>query len=309
MLILKVTGALLFTVGLFLLFGITYEDLVKGLFRNLTRSGGSIKEEVLDGKSAKKKNYLTRQLEDVMIILEETDRMEMLPLLSMISVGLLIAGGVFSVMIGNLFMVPVMAVGCMMIPFWYVKLTASTYKREMAAELETALSVITTAYLRNEDVKTSVEENLNYIHNPICVPFKDFVNRLNFVDPDVEAALDELKGKIQNDVFKEWVDAMKGCIHDRSLKTTLIPIVKKLSDMRVVNGELAYLVAEPRKEFMTMVALVLSNIPLMYFLNKDWFDTLMFTIFGQITLAVCAAAIFICSGFVIGLSKPIEYRS
>ena len=32
-----------------------------------------------------------------------------------------------------------------------------------------------------------------------------------------------------------------------------------------------YLVQAPRKEFITMVVLVLSNIPLMYFLNKDGF--------------------------------------
>ena len=39
-------------------------------------------------------------------------------------------------------------------------------------------------------------------------------------------------------MFQEWCDALIACQHDRSLKTTLTPIVSKLSDMRVVNGEL-----------------------------------------------------------------------
>ena len=60
---------------------------------------------------------------------------------------------------------------------------------------------------------------------------------LLYTSPDLEAALEELKGKIENDVFMEWVDALKSCLYDRSLKTTLTPIVAKLSDMRIVNAE------------------------------------------------------------------------
>ena len=80
--------------------------------------------------------------------------------------------------------------------------------------------------------------------------------------------MDELRARIADDVFKEWVDALKACLYDRSLKTTLTPIVAKLSDMRIVNAELEYMVMEPRKEFITMVVLVVGNIPLLYFLNK-----------------------------------------
>ena len=49
----------------------------------------------------------------------------------------------------------------------------------------------------------------------------------------------------------------------------------KLSDMRIVNGELENLVFEPRKEFITMQVLVIGNIPLLYWLNQDWYDVLM----------------------------------
>jgi tight adherence protein B len=101
---------------------------------------------------------------------------------------------------------------------------------------------------------------------------------------------------------------MAACQYDRSLKTTLTPIVGKLSDMRIVNSELEYLVFEPRKEFIIMALLVVGNIPLMYFLNKSWYGTLMHTAVGQIVLAVCAATIFISTAFVIKLTKPIEYR-
>ena len=149
--------------------------------------------------------------------------------------------------------------------------SASHFKKDVSAELETALSIITTAYLRSEDILTSVEENLEYLNPPVKNIFQDFVSRIRLINPDLEAALDELRARIADDVFKEWVDALKACLYDRSLKTTLTPIVAKLSDMRIVNAELEYMVMEPRKEFITMVVLVVGNIPLLYFLNKDWY--------------------------------------
>ena len=121
-------------------------------------------------------------------------------------------------------------------------------------------------------------------------------------------ALRELKGKIRNDTFEEWCDALQECLIDRSLKTILTPIVAKLSDMRLVNAELEYMVYEPRKEFITMVVLVVANVPLLSFLNRDWYQTLMTTDVGKILLSITAAAIFFSAARVVRLTKPIEYR-
>ena len=82
----------------------------------------------------------------------------------------------------------------------------------------------------------------------------------------------------------------------------------KLSDMRNVNAELEYMIAEPRKEFLIMVIFVVGNIPLMYLLNQDWYHVLMHTPLGQIILSITAAVIFISASFVVKLTRPIEYR-
>ena len=128
------------------------------------------------------------------------------------------------------------------------------------------------------------------------------------INPDINTGLQSIRKQIDNAVFREWCDALIACQYDRSLKSTLTPIVSKLSDMRVVNGELENLVFEPRKEFITMQMLVLCNIPLLYFLNKDWYHTLMHTIPGQIVLAVCFIIMFVSMAFVINLTQPVEYR-
>lgn len=309
MLTLQVIACIGIITGAFLLFQIRLNDFTGNIFHRLLDAPKGIREEILEETKRRKKSYFRREIEEVQAILKTTDREELFPLLCTASLLLFAAGAAIAVMIGNVFLVPVLACGFLFLPFWYIRLTASHFKKDVSSELETALSIITTAYLRSEDILTSVEENLEYLNPPVKTVFADFVSRIRLIDPDLEAALEELKGKIENDVFMEWVDALKFCLYDRSLKTTLTPIVAKLSDMRIVNAELEYLVFEPRKEFITMVVLAVGNIPLLYFLNQSWYDTLMHTIPGQIMLAVTGAIIFVSTACVIKLTKPIEYRT
>ena len=309
MLTLQVIACIGIITGAFLLFQIRLNDFTGNIFHRLLDAPKGIREEILEETKRKKKSYFRREIEEVQAILKTTDREELFPLLCTASLLLFAAGAAIAVMIGNVFLIPVLACGFLFLPFWYIRLTASHFKKDVSSELETALSIITTAYLRSEDILTSVEENLEYLNPPVKTVFADFVSRIRLIDPDLEAALEELKGKIENDVLMEWVDALKSCLYDRSLKTTLTPIVAKLSDMRIVNAELEYLVFEPRKEFITMVVLAVGNIPLLYFLNQSWYDTLMHTIPGQIMLAVTGAIIFVSTACVIKLTKPIEYRT
>ena len=294
--------------GAFLILGLTPLENTDGLFGFLTRKDQSIRAQINESTKRKKARFLRREIIEVQEILKLTGRASRFSMVCAVSLLLFAAGAAFAILLNNVFLVPVLAAGLMFLPFWYIRLTATHYKKAVAAELETALSIITTSYLRNEDILTAVEESVQYLNPPVKNVFTEFLAQTQLIDPDVEAALHAMKPKIQNDVFHEWVDAISSCRYDRSLKTTLTPIVSKLSDMRIVNAELEYLVSEPRKEFIIMAMLVVGNIPIMYMLNRDWYHTLMHTMVGQIILAVCAAAIFISTAFVIKLTKPIEYR-
>lgn len=294
--------------GFFILLRISPMEFTEGVFRRLTSRPKSIRDEINEETLRKKKSFLRREIAETQSILRMTGREAKFPAICALSLLAFVAGASAAVMLGNFFLVPVLAVGMMFVPFWFIRLTAGYYKKNIAAELETALSIVTTAYLRNEDIQTAVEENLEYLNPPVRSVFADFLARIRLVSPDVDAALQEMSTKIDNAVFREWVAALITCRHDRGLKTVLTPIVAKLSDMRIVNGELENMVFEPRKEFIIMQVLVVGNIPLMYFLNKSWFDTLMHTAMGQIILAVCAVLLFISTAAVIKLTQPIEYR-
>ena len=295
-------------VGAFLILGLRPMEFTDSLFAFLLRPKKGIREDIKESSGRKKVGLLGRELTEAQSILEMTGRGNRFSVICAISLALFCLGGSIAILLGNFFLAPVMAVGFMFLPFWYVKLTASHYKRDVSAELETALSVITTAYLRTEDIVTAVEENTTYLNPPVSKVFQDFLVQVRLVNPDVGAALSTMRGRIDNEVFREWCDALSDCQHDRSLRTTLTPIVAKLSDMRNVNAELEYLIAEPRKEFLIMVIFVIGNIPLMYLLNKDWYDVLMHTPLGQIILSVTAAVIFVSAGLVVKLTRPIEYR-
>lgn len=295
-------------IGFFIMLSISPMEFTENIFKRLLSKPKSIKDEINETTKRKKISFFRREIMEVQSILKVTGREKRFPVLCALSLLLFAVGASIAIILGNLFLVPVLAIGFMFLPFWYVKLTQTHFKKDIVAELETALSIITTAYLRNEDILTAIEENIDYLNPPIMSVFKEFMYRIKMINPDISAGLLDMKNQIDNAVFREWCDALIACQFDRSLKTTLTPIVSKLSDMRVVNGELENMVFSPRKEFITMQILVLGNIPLIYFLNKDWYHTLMHTFVGQIVLAICFTAIFVGSAFVIKLTQPIEYR-
>lgn len=294
--------------GFFILLSLSPMEFTDSVFKNILNKPRSIKEEINEITKRKKVSYFRREVIEVQSILMLTGREGWFPMICAVSLFLFAIGSGIAIVLGNFFSVPVLGIGFMLLPFWYVRLTQTHFKRDIAAELETALSIITTAYLRNEDIVTAVEENIDYLNPPVLSVFKGFVYRIKMINPDIAAGLEDMKVQLENAVFREWCDALIACQIDRNLKTTLTPIVSKLSDMRVVNGELENMVFEPRKEFISMQLLVVGNIPLLYFLNKDWYNALMNTPLGQIVLAICFAAIFISAAFVIKLTQPIEYR-
>jgi uncharacterized membrane protein YhaH (DUF805 family) len=68
------------------------------------------------------------------------------------------------------------------------------------------------------------------------------------------------------------------------------------------------MLAETRREYWMMVLMVVGNIPLLYFLNRDWYNALMNTVFGKIVLAISGVVIIITAIRMNKITKPIEYK-
>jgi Flp pilus assembly protein TadB len=294
--------------GGFLMLSLSPFELAESIAKLFQHKKKTLAQQIKEATNNKEIRGIRRTILETKEILIVTGKENLFGTLVVLSVALFIVGTFFAMLLNNFLMIPVMAIGFSLLPFWYVMFTANFYKKQLNAELETSLSIITTSYLRSENFILAVEENAPYLNPPVCDVFKQFLAQANLINGSLELALESIKYKIANDVYREWIDAVIACQEDKTLKTTLIPIISKLSDIRVVSSELDILLYEPMKEFITMALLLVGNIPLIYFLNRSWFDTLMNTIVGQVVLAISAAVMFISLAAVIRLTRPIEYK-
>ena len=272
------------------------------------KSRVSIRQKVLNVTQKKKSRGIKRLLREAKEILIMTGRENSFYFIITLSLVLSVVGMAFASLMNNKLMMPILGVGFALMPFWYVKLISTKWKNELNGELETVLSVVTTSYMRCDSIITAIEENIDYINPPVYDIFNAFLADTKLINSNINMALEKLREKIDSDVFREWVDAIMDCQEDKNLKSTLTPIVSKLSDMRIVSAELDNMLYEPIKEFMMMEALLLGNIPLIYFLNRDWYHTLMHTPVGKGTLAICTIVLVISISGVVKLSRPVEYR-
>lgn len=295
-------------VGLFVIFRIDIKGFLEDLSKPLARKKPTMRRLIKQATSKKKLKGIRLIVAETRDVLELTGRSEKFSYLTIISLVCMVIGVMVALSLNNYIMLPIMAVGFSLIPFWYILFTANSFRKNLNNELETALSVITTSYLRSEDIITAIEENVHYLHPPMVQLFEGFLAKSKLINSNIKSALLSMQGKLHNEVFDEWIDAIIACQEDKTLKATLIPIVSKLSDMRIVTSELEYLIYEPMKEFITMALLLIGNIPLLYFLNRDWYNTLMETMVGKVILAVCAVVLFVGTAAVIRLSRPIEYK-
>lgn len=298
---------LLITAGTVKLLKLTPEKITNDLMRFVSPKQ-TLRDKVLTAKGKKKSRKLTVELKRIRDALEQTGKGGQFTIACAASVFLMIIGCVVAIMIDNAFLIPVFAVTFALIPFAYAKRTVSFYDNHIKEELETALSIITTSYVRTDDIVTAVKENVQYLKPPVKDIFAGFVAENMMISSDVKQSVRHLKEKIHNSIFDEWCDTLISCQDDRTLKDTLMPIVAKLTDVRIVNNEIKGMLTAARTEYWMMAAMVVGNIPLLYFLNKDWYAALMFTTLGKIVLALCGLTIVITAALMFKYTKQVEYK-
>jgi Flp pilus assembly protein TadB len=307
MTVLYILATLLFAAAIALLLGLTPERIADDFARVLTPEQ-SLRDMARIAQGRKKSRKLSMEFKAVRDALETIGRAKQFAAVCAASLFLFVGGVVFALLIGNVFLMPVLAVILAASPFLYVKSSLAYYKKHVETEIETALSIISTAYVRSDNIVGAVTENIGYLKPPVKGMFAGFVAETTAINSAIKAALRRLRERIDNQIFREWCDCLLQCQDDRSMKTSLMPIVNKLTDVRIVNNELKTMLSEPRKEYWMMVLLVLGNIPLLYIINRDWFHALMNTVPGKIVLAVCGVVIAVTSVFMAKFTQPIEYK-
>ena len=306
--IMPMISSLLLIVAIVCLLNLTPQQITEDLMR-LTTPKVTLREKARNMRAGKKKKSLGSKLAYTQTALAAMGQENKFALVCCASLVLFAAGAVVAVLIDNIFLLPALSAAFALIPFIYVRNSLSNYEKHIKTDLETTLSTITTSYIRNEDIILAVRENIDYIKPPLRACFNAFIGDAVAVSSSVKQALRNLKEKVDDDIFREWCDALIRCQDDRALVDTLHPIVAKLKDVRVVNSELSTMMSAVRTEYYTMVGLVVGNIPLLYVLNKDWFHTLIYETPGKIVLGVCGAVIIVTYMFLLKFTKPVKYKA
>ncbi|MBQ7444556.1 MAG: hypothetical protein IJS71_01265 [Clostridia bacterium] len=293
------------SIGLLKVFGFNIgESLEKEIDRRLEKKtlAGDIK-----AARGKKPNYIISELLALKTALDKIGKGQLFGVSVRLSAVLFAAGLLVPAFFGNLFLSPVMAIVSAAIPFVIIGRYSAEYDRRVKDQLETTLSIITNSYIRTEDFVGSVRENIPVMKQPIRSVFEGFIKDVTLITPDIDAALMNLRGKVDNAVFREWCDGIRACLEDRSLKDTLLSTVSKYTDIRLINNELKTIVQEPRKEYFIMAAMTLANIPFLRIINRSWYEALVSTIPGKVAIAVVFSVILITGLYMMKYTRPIEY--
>lgn len=217
------------------------------------------------------------------------------------------AGAGAGLLLRNVLLAVALAVGLYFLPLWLTQFTLYRYQQFLSNELETALSLVTTSYTRNNDILASIEENLKSIHDPVRGVFTSFCNNLKYVDANAPAQIERMKWQLDHPLFREWCDVLILCQDNHLLQAALPPIVGKFAVLKAQQEANATRMMLPLKSAGYMAALVTGICPILKIINLDWYSNLMHTAFGQIALSAAVIVVFATLNRAIALSRPIAY--
>lgn len=297
----------LLLVGIVMILGITPEGFVSVLM-DFLRPSSKLKYMVDDVQDSKQKGGIYGALLDMKLALEGTGKGALFPFVICAAVVMFGCGIILAFIIDNIWLAPTFAIGLAAIPFSYISRTVSHHTRSIKNELETALSIVSNAYLRSDNIIQAVEENIDYIKPPLRKAFTAFLTDANYVSISTTRALVNLRERVNDQVFYEWVTTLIQCQDDRTMKDNLLPIVSKLTDIRLVNNQIQNIIMSAKMEYYMMLVMLFGSIPLLYTLNIDWFNTLMYTDVGKATQGIIALIALVTWFLMKRFTRPVEYE-
>lgn len=215
-------------------------------------------------------------------------------------------GVAIGLLMNNMLLSLVLAGGLAYAPIQYIKFKQISLTKAMNDQIETVLAIVTNTYIQVEDIIKAIIDNLKRIEEPLLGVMKEFIAETSFIDANIVRALLKMKSKVNNHNFHEWCDALIQCQDDRELKYVLPSIVEKMSDEKKIQMECDTTMYDYYKDYVSVTLVVVANIPLMYFLNKDWFSILTTHPLGKLVIAITCAAIFFATAYVIRVNKPVS---
>lgn len=310
----QIFSFILLLIGLCIKLDITPKNYISDIKQKYKEAKGqyreNLKERIQNSKVDKKENYIEKLINETKEIMANNGTIQYFNKVIILSIILCIAGMIISLLLNNVYILPILTVLFGLIPFYYVKLQSLVYKRKIRTELESALSNITSTYMKyNTTFLEAVKENIDGIRYPLKATFRRFIITTEHINSNVKENIKQLKKAINDETYKEWVDGIIASEENYDLKATLPNIINKFADMRIVNQELSTRIYIPLKDYVLMVLITIISIPLFMIFNTEMVINYMSSNLGKIEITIVLIVIIICTVRVMQELKPTEYRS
>lgn len=193
------------------------------------------------------------------------------------------------------------------IPFFYIQEKAKKKFRLIEENLPTSLGNIIAQFMSEEDFVIAVEKKLDQLPSPLNKYFTSFVSEVQVLNINVVEALENLKDKIDNYYFKEFIDlAIQTEVQGEELKYTMLTIPEDLRDIQQVQSEFDLIRKKYVRNFIATLIFFPLNLLILRAGYKRYYDLLVYTLQGKIGLAVVVLIMIGCIYFLYKYNKPIR---
>jgi len=292
------------THGLFLIFKISATDMTRNLLKPIKKRVDRITR--IRAITGKEPNVIQRQFRDAQQMLAAAGMSEQISHYQSLSLILAILGFSFGFIIDNLLVAVVLTVGLAIAPLAIIQIRTGEYLRGLNAKLEIGMGVITNSYLQTGDIVGTTQESYHLLPTPLDGLFKSLWVETQLIDANLVRALEHLREKIDNHYWREWCSVLIQCQYDRQLRFVLPGVVERLGETRRVQLEIDTTIRKHFGDYIVTVMIVLGSIPLMGLMMPEWYEMLMTSLAGKITLATVLAAILATAIWVSRINRPIS---
>lgn len=299
--------AIVFVFGAFYGFDIDFAGVINKIGPKKAKKDIRLKDKIDILNNTVKPGFFKKQFVETSKCLEETGQGSKYKKIKMLSFVLAIVGGVVGFVLKNIILVPILIAIFASIPFIYVKSLSSKYRRQMAEDLESGLSLITTSYLRNENIVEAVRENIGNLPRSIRRTFEEFIFENEYITPNLNTALNNMKFKINHPIFHEWINALIQCSDNKDVKKILEPIINKFATLRTVQSDMDTAMASAKFEAIIMTVITIGIIPGIKLVNSEWYSILTETTQGKVAMCLAFIIVAFCGYKIVILSRPLEY--
>src|SRR5574344_1733068 len=116
-----------FLAGIFLLLGMSPFEFLENLTKSFSGRRKSLAKQIEEVNNPKEPKGIRKTIIETKEVLEMSGKSGKFAALCALSFFLMVVGILFCVLLGNSFMLPVLAVGMALIPCWYILVTSHSY--------------------------------------------------------------------------------------------------------------------------------------------------------------------------------------